>query len=182
MAGTHMLLSRVVEEYLFLLDTLARSIDRHITLVSPLKGDCSFFEIALREALDLPSFDGRVVEARIYNSPTAVTIDLVETAKAISFLAIFLASRFSFQLRRLRETLPNQATNNAALPLAERGVVPFEIQIGSQADTPTEYGFRVRALFPGELYSELSLTINLSVGVKLQKLFSSMVERQKAAS
>ncbi len=176
--GIHIILSREIELFLKLLDKTQKIFFTNLKFVTPLKADKEVFANCLQAILKDTNIKFVVKQMKVYNSPSEVVINFVNLMQLTSFFALFLASRFRLQLTKIDKKIismkPNTTTQVNKIG-EENELLPFDIKVGRISNSPSTIGFQINSIFPGNLYAELSLLIELSAISKLKKILTKII-------
>lgn len=180
----HLVLAREIELFLFILDNLYGKDENKLVFLSNLPPEPELFENELRILQNHIRF--KVVSAIPHNSPTEVTIDLMNAAQYIGLLSLFLASRFKFQLTKLADnmrmtdqvtTVKHETSVNSEIINIQRE--SLLVSIGRDEENAHKYSFQLRSIFPGKMYASLQIDIDLRIVHKLQKIFTDLITRDR---
>ncbi|HEX6097552.1 MAG TPA: pentapeptide repeat-containing protein [Thermoanaerobaculia bacterium] len=184
--GAHLVLSRIVEEFLDLLEQLVvrSSGTLHLIMDGPL--DPTYYAAELHEWL---GEEVQVTDVRPYNSAevilTAIGAVGAVAAALKPVIAMVLSTRTSFELRRLKAELEVQASTNAS-PVETSAVTPALPSPGDDGEVLLSFGWnqlsresyahdlRVRALLPRNLLIELKIKFGTQTAGHLRRKVQSI--------
>jgi hypothetical protein len=172
LSGTHMILSRVVEEYLDALHVLTSELPDTIIFLVEGPMDKEFFHREL-----YPWFDAESMQIAFlieHNSPLELGITASEAAVLVPLVAAFLSTRTKFEIIRLRdqrlEKRPRKTKKGTRLlpvPAAKEEAL-FSFEMGKR-DDPARYEFKVRAVF-GSALVDFRLQVGTKFAGKVRKI------------
>jgi uncharacterized protein YjbI with pentapeptide repeats len=173
LSGTHMILSRIVEEYLDALHVLTSGLPDTVTFLVEGPMDKEFFQKEL-----YPWFDAESMQIAFlieHNSPLELGITASEAVVLIPLVAAFLSTRTKFEIIRLRD---KPLENERRLRKTKKGMrlppVPspkealFSLEMGKR-DDPARYELKVRAVF-GSALVDFRLQVGTKFAGKVRKI------------
>jgi hypothetical protein len=179
--GTHLILSRLVEEFLEVLDSIMSSGSHNITFLVQGPFDTDYFKQELG-----PWLEGtQIVRLVKHNSPLEMEVSATHIAALVPLVAAFLATRTRLEILRLKErgsavvvspvnarkALPKKGTSSKAAKAEENtkqgGENLFSISTGPSEDQ--RYMIQVRSILPGSLMVDLKLDFSTRLAGKLRK-------------
>nr|VFJ93237.1 MAG: Pentapeptide repeat-containing protein [Candidatus Kentron sp. LFY] len=174
--GIHMALASVVEEYLSLISHTARNLANPIIFLTSGPIDKNYYIDNLSPIFDDPRIN--IVEIRKHNSPNELFISWETIQAALPLIAIFLASRFKFEIKKLSKAASNDNVNSLVdkdtVSGCTQSLIPldkcFQLQIGFDEKQAYLYGLKLKSIFPGDLLFELGLHISLKKVALLRKI------------
>jgi hypothetical protein len=175
--GVHLMISRVVEEFLHTLDAASAICGTRVKMLVEGPLDKSYYSQRLAPWLKRD----RVAITSIvpHNSPAEITFEAANAAWLIPLLAVFLATRTSLQISRLEADLhvrPRVALPAAAKPAAvdtttarqpKTELVTFS---SGRSSKSKDYQIHVRAVISKSLLIDLKLQIGTKIAGKLRKI------------
>lgn len=178
-AGVHWLLTREVDVFFLLVETLKEKfVDRktiHFAANGPV--DVGYFQ----EWLLHENILGVCVESvRPRNSPVDLGLSFENAAVLASLLALFLATRTSVEISKLPlSNNPDSIESHSSM-----GNSLFAISAGllSGSEQTTEYELSVRTLLPRSLLLDFRLTMNVSVFKKARRVLVHIVSPKEDIS
>ncbi|HEX4964025.1 MAG TPA: pentapeptide repeat-containing protein [Thermoanaerobaculia bacterium] len=176
LGGAHMVLSRIVEEYLGCLDLVLARSTSSISLLVEGPFDRDYYAQALA-----PWFTPAEMSIDFlieHNSPLELGVSAGKVAALIPLLAVFLAARTKIEIVKLHERNwgnPSQRgkeSPNLLLPSqqTQRRNQLLSISAGLTPDSPRRYEIQVRSLLPGSLLMDLQLQVGTQIIGKLRKI------------
>lgn len=181
--GVHVTLSRLVEEYLVCLMVLQRVFGKDFSLVANGPNEVEYFENRLSHFLTgTPAKVTRVVP---HNSPVDVVISWMDGNTAMIILALFLATRTKFEIRKFAQdlgantsgTLMEQAGDERGSSMP--GMSLFSVSLGFSPDNPAEYGLKLRSLMPGALLVDFRLQVSTVLVSKFRKILVDILKTDR---
>jgi hypothetical protein len=179
LSGSHLALARVVDSYLDLLDISVTRSGQLVTLLVEGSGEQAYYRRQLAPLFEHSA--GRITSLTPHNSPWEITISFSSAGGTLLFLAMFLATRTSFELSRIREAL---AVHDVA-PATDEGLMRLEaaksveqvfaLEFGLARPSPRSPGLRLRAYLPGNLLAELKLTVSSRQITKLRTVLKGLL-------
>lgn len=174
LGGIHLILSRVVEDYLYVLDLTSNQTSGRLVFRAEGPADPDYFKAQLE-----PWIGGEeVVISRLErNSPLVVEFTASNVAALLSLLAAFLATRTKLEITRLRADVASAGGGKPVKRLGKKGAskrnLPAKVKApqhpvlsvsSGRVDKPNPaYEFRVRALMPGSLLVDLRLNFSTTL-------------------
>ncbi len=180
-SGTHMMLSRIAEEYFDALDSLRSVQGNTLRLLVDGPEDADYFRRELEPWL---SPEGIVIKALgPRNSPLILELFAEATTTFLPLLAAFLATRTKLEIKRLRLTVPSLAglktlgvapllrsRENAVPPEDHLPLSVFSARAGLVTQPSPAYELRLLSLFPGSILVDFRLDISTALAGKLRKV------------
>lgn len=179
LSGSHLALARVVDSYLDLLDISVTRSGQAVTLLVEGSGEKAYYRRQLAPLFEHSG--GRITSLTPHNSPWEIVISFISARGTLLFLAMFLATRTSFELSRIREAL----TVQDVAPATDEGLVGpeagkslkqvFALEFGLARPSVRPPGLRLRAYLPGNLLAELRLTVSSRQITKLRTVIKGLL-------
>jgi len=187
--GVHLSLSRVVDQYLVVLDDGLAASHREVNFLVEGHQTKEYYYRVLA-----PLFaraDAQITKLVRHNSPWDLGVTFAPGGTALFFLALFLSTRTRIELARIAEKLTTTPPENApstALALTkephrrgahatrDRPVAPiFSLDFGGAASNRRAPNFRLRAYLPGNLVADLQLDLSSQRIAKLRKVVKDLL-------
>jgi uncharacterized protein YjbI with pentapeptide repeats len=185
LGGTHLILSRIVEEFLQGLDLASQSFKNSIVLLVDGPEDPAYFQDALGPWIQN---EGVVISRlRPRNSPLSLELTASNAAALLPVLAVFLATRTKLEITRLRTTLEQRSTGKEKKPgskpsKAKNRLLPksshrlLELRSGFVTKPSLGYELQLRSLIPGSLLIDLRLNFSTSLLQRLRKILLDLLD------
>jgi hypothetical protein len=176
LGGAHMILSRIVEEYLGCLDRILARSTSSINLLVEGPFDKAYYSQALAPWFTLGEMS---IDSLIeHNSPLELGVSAGDVAALIPLLAVFLAARTKIEIVKLHDRNwggPSQREKESPNHLfpsqqMQRRNQLLSISAGLTPDSPRRYEIQVRSLLPGSLLVDLQLQVGTQVIGKVRKI------------
>lgn len=166
--GVHMILSRVVEEYLTVVTSYVRTLGSSASVVANGPLDRDYYVRNYAFLFDRPHLT--IEKIQKHNSPNEIFLSWDSAAAAAPLVAAFMASRFKFEIAPYRGSAvrDDNAIEAGAGTGATEGkeLVPtqtlFELRMGFDGDNKYLYGIKLKSIFPGNLLVELGIHLSVS--------------------
>lgn len=177
LGGTHMTLSRVVEDYL---DVLSRYVDgtqETVTFLVNGPEDRAFYLEQLSEWFE--GGDVQITRLVPHNSPLELELTATNSAALLSFIAVFLATRTKFELKKIQAakaptTRPRKrrhGDNRSSLPVSSPGPEKlFSLTAGLEDGPQRKYQIQVMSVLPGSLMATFRLEFGTRIAGRLRHL------------
>jgi uncharacterized protein YjbI with pentapeptide repeats len=181
LGGIHLILSRIVEDYLYTLDLAARRTASSLLFSAEGPTDPDFFRASLGPWM---GEDGVTISRLERNSPLIIEFTASDIAKLLPLLAAFLATRTKLEITRLKKGLEKSDKANDRKQLAKRGEAQrnlpeklentshsvFSVSSGLVTSPKPAYEFRVRSLMPGSLLVDLKLNFSTTLVQRIRSI------------
>lgn len=192
LGGVHLILSRIVEEYLLILDLTSLRAAGSVTFLAEGPDDPEYF----REELGPWLGAGDVQIARLQrNSPLSIELTASELSALLPLIAVFLAMRVKLEITRLKSTLEKEpapkagkksskkARRNLPAPagqslqrLTQKSTHPLlSVSTGWITTPKPAYELRVLSLMPGSLLVDLKLNVSTTVARRLRSVLLNLL-------
>ena len=180
LGGIHLILSRIVEDFLRVLELISQRIGTTVSFLVDGPADLGYFEIILDPWI---KSDDLLISKLERNSPLTMELTAAKVVSLIPFIAAFLATRAKIEITRLKNDL-----EKAAEPKGERHlsrsksskVSPeqsqetprsiLSISSGWESTSKTSYELRVQSLMPGSLLLDLRLNFSTTLAQRLRSI------------
>lgn len=180
LGGTHMILSRIVEEYLVSLNQAFNSLEKP-TLTLLVEG--SYGEPFYQKELE-PWMVGGAHLSRFepHNSPFVLEIVAESISSLVPLLALFLATRTRVEILRI-QSRDKASRSYKSLPSTEQPVESpktsasqssapesvFLFDLGAKAASDDSYQLRLKSLLPGSLLFDFRLQVSTQLVGRMRK-------------
>lgn len=178
LGGIHLLLSRIVEDYLALLDSLQALTSATLVFRADGPDDKQYFRDVLEPWLAV----NEVTVSRLErNSPLILELASQHLTALVPVLAAFLATRTKLEISQIKKDADlHQSKKSRALTAGSastdtlKASVPpvFSIFSGKVTSPTPSYEFRVRSMMPGSLMFDLKLNFSTTL---IERLRSTLV-------
>jgi uncharacterized protein YjbI with pentapeptide repeats len=186
LGGVHLILSRLVEDYLYILDLISQRANGSAAFLVDGPTDHNYFQTLLA-----PWIENEGVEiARLErNSPLFLELTGSDAMSLLPLLAAFLATRTKLEITRLKTTLEKDKKLKARkhrskepkskrnLPqLSQKSPQPLFLVNTGWVTTPVPaYELRVRSLMPGSLLVDLKLNFSTTLVSRLRSVLLTLL-------
>jgi len=185
--GVHMMLARIVERFLTVLDSASAIYGQKLVMLveGPLKKE--YYEELLRPWMRR----GRVTVASLVprNSPAIITFAAENASTLVPLLAIFLATRTSLQIFRVEDDLAqtqqalltgsSKGTSEAVSRSRGRRKELLNISTGP-AGKSRDFRIRVRAVLSSTLLVDLKLAVGTRLAGRLRHVLLALISDKKS--
>ncbi len=180
LGGIHLILSRILEDYLYILDLAARQTAVSLVFLAEGPTDPDYFRASLEPWLE----DGVTIARLERNSPFIIEFTASDLVKLLPLLAAFLATRTKIEITRLKKELEKSDKTKARKQLVKRGGAKrnlpeklektqhsvFSVSSGLVTSPNPAYEFRVRSLMPGSLLVDLRLNFSTTLVQRIRSI------------
>jgi uncharacterized protein YjbI with pentapeptide repeats len=187
LAGIHLILSRIVEDYLRVLDLASQLTPGSATFLAEGPTDPDYYRKELEPWVET---EGVKISRLERNSPLFIEFTASNLISLLPLLAAFHATRVKLEITRLKASLEKENTTKArkkSSPKAKRDLpalsekslqrLPqksqqslFSISSGSVTMPTPSYELRMRALMPGSLLVDLKLNFSTTLARRLRSI------------
>ena len=186
LGGLHLILSRIVEDFLSVLQQLTEFTSGTVTFLAEGPTDKDYFQRELQ-----PWIEGQdVVISRVErNSPLLVEFIASHPTELLTLLGVFLATRTKLEISRLRsslETIDRRAIKKSSgkrkkgttnLPAIRQESRPsiFSVSSGMVNNPNPGYELRLLSVLPGSLLVDLRLNFSTTLATRLRGLLLNLL-------
>jgi uncharacterized protein YjbI with pentapeptide repeats len=190
LGGLHLILSRIVEEYLELLQLISELAAGSVTLLAEGPEDRDYFRRELEPWISTGDIEIARVER---NSPLIVEFIASNPESLLALIGVFLATRTKLEITRLASSAKKRKKENdnspqfegkRSLPAVRSEPKPpvFSLSTGMVKNPNPAYELRMLSVLPGSLLLDLKLNFSTTVvsrlrGILLNLLDDSSVKR-----
>jgi uncharacterized protein YjbI with pentapeptide repeats len=187
LGGVHLILSRVVEAYLRVLDLITQRTAGSVAFLAEGPTDPDYFRKELEPWLGAEGVEITRLER---NSPLFIEFSAPDLVSLLPIIAIFLATRVKLDISRLKKALEEEkgpGTGKKGSKKSKRNLPAridkslqqrkkeserslFSVSTGWVAAPNPAYELRVRSLMPGSLLVDLKLNVNTTVAHRLRSI------------
>jgi hypothetical protein len=186
LGGLHLILSRIVEEFLNVLQQLTEFTSGTVTFLAEGPTDKDYFQRELQSWIQ----DQDVVISRVQrNSPLIVEFIASHPTELLTLLGVFLATRTKLEISRLRsslETVDRRAIKKSSdtrkkgitnLPAIRQEPRPsiFSVSSGMVNSPNPGYELRLLSVLPGSLLVDLRLNFSTTLATRFRKLLLNLL-------
>jgi uncharacterized protein YjbI with pentapeptide repeats len=190
LGGVHLILSRIVEDYLSVLDLALKRVGDSVAFLAEGPTDPDYF----RKELGPWIADGVEIARLERNSPLFIEFKASELMPLLPLIAVFVATRVKLEITRLKSSVEKENTPRAKknskkskknLPaeveqslqrLPQKSAQSlFAISTGWVTAPNPAYELRVRALMPGSLLVDLKLNVSTTIARRIRSLLLNLL-------
>jgi uncharacterized protein YjbI with pentapeptide repeats len=194
LGGIHLILSRIVEEYLYVLDLTSQHTTGSVTFLAEGPTDPDYFRTELEPWIGKED----VMISRLErNSPLMLELTASNVASLLPLLAVFLATRIKLEITRLKTTLEKedkpksrkrrskQSKSQRNLPETQQKSLERLPQVSSQSifsvstglvTTPNPaYQLSAQVLLPKSYLIDLKLNFSTTIARRLRSLLLNLL-------
>lgn len=187
LGGIHLILSRIVEEYLGVLDLAAQRSSGSVAFLAEGPTDPAYFRKALEPWIEQ---EGVEISRLERNSPLFIEFTASDIISLLPLLAAFHATRVKLEITRLKVALGKEPAPKAGKRISKKSkgglpAVPekslqrvaqrsqqsvFSISSGWVSTPESSYELRVRSLMPGSLLVDLKLNFSTTLVRRIRSI------------
>jgi uncharacterized protein YjbI with pentapeptide repeats len=181
LSGANLALARAIDSYLELLELCVSRSPLNVHLLVEGGAKASYYRRELGPMFE--SSGGRIESLVPHNSPWELTVSFGTASSTMLFVAMFLATRTSFELSKIRDRIAEEKLHGKGEKsgLARRPADTVDtkqlltLEFGLPRPPATSPGLRLRAYLPGNLLAELRLTISSRQIAKFRRVLKEML-------
>ena len=169
-SGSHMIMSSIVDEYLKCYSGVLSNIQNPTVLLMNGPMEPEYYQRFFYDTLHIE--DVNVIKVIKHNSPNEVFISWNEIASIAPIIAIFMASKFNFELRKYISS-DSLNINNSGLRIENTPKTEkvFQLSLGFDEKDKHLFGLRIKSIFPGELLLDLGIHVSTKqIGIVRKKI------------
>lgn len=192
LGGIHLILSRIVEDYLYVLDLTSQFAGSSVAFLAEGPTDPDYFRKELEPWIGT---EGVEISRLERNSPLFVEFTASDLSSLLPLIAVFLAMRVKLEITRLKPILEKETTPKAGkknskkskrnLPATSEKSLQrlpqkseqslFAISTGWVTAPTPAYELRVRSLMPGSLLVDLKLNVSTTMARRLRSILLNLL-------
>jgi uncharacterized protein YjbI with pentapeptide repeats len=185
LGGLHLILSRIVEEFLGVLQQLTDFTSGSVTFLAEGPTDKEYFQRELQPWIE----DQEVVINRVErNSPLIVEFIAAHPSLLLALLGVFLATRTKLEISRLKSTVETAARQTTKKSLGKRkkgsnlpalkqtsNLSIFSVSAGIVNNPNPGYELRLLSVLPGSLLVDLRLNFSTMLATRLRAILLNLL-------